>query len=314
MVAPNRLGYVKPYEVCNFWALAFPHLYPFGTGGPDSTNKNEVRQRPHHITDSAYDKHMLMESSQRFCSSMAWVFARYKYRMSQTASGIAFAATGKSKNGQAPLTVGKLKEVAEYSKMGINRDVTLPVNVELDSILKFLKGFGTKLRTSHIYIAMERARLLARLASPLMPNPTWFMTLSSADLCWPELWMALRPDLTVHTAGKLSFAQRASLLNANPVMACRMFRCRIEALLQEIVLNGDYHPVGSVLDWWFRVEFQNRGSLHVHSILWSMLQSASGVWMNGDEMGELMTKAASEKKESELDIPGSLRFLIVMRL
>eukprot|EP01034_Spumella_vulgaris_P045771 gene45771-57033_t len=33
----------------------------------------------------------------------------------------------------------------------------------------------------------------ARLASPLMPNPTWFMTLSSADLYWPELWMAMDP-------------------------------------------------------------------------------------------------------------------------
>jgi hypothetical protein len=305
MVAPNRLGYVKPYEVHNFWVLSFPHLYPYGTGGPDSTNKTELRKRAFRITDSAYDKHMLLESSQRFCSSMAWIFARYKYRMAQTASGIAFAATGnKSDNESVPLTAGKLKDVSDYSRQGINRDVTLPANVELDNILKYLKGFGTKLRTSYIYIAMERAKLLARLASPLMPNPTWFMTLSSADLCWPELWMALRPDLTEVTAAQLTFSQRATLLNSNPVMACRMFRCRIEILLQEIILNGDYHPVGSVLDWWVRVEFQNRGSLHVHSILWSMLQSAEGLWMNGDEMGELMTKSAAEMKEKDLNIPG----------
>jgi hypothetical protein len=137
-----------------------------------------------------------------------------------------------------------------------------------------------------------------------MPNPTWFMTLSSADLYWPELWMALQPALSELQASQLTFTQRQSLLNANPVMAARMFRCRIEALLQEIVLNGKFKPVGKIIDWWFRVEFQNRGSLHVHSILWALLQSAGGVMMNGDELGELMTKAAEEMKPDDTNIPG----------
>ena len=88
---------------------------------------------------------------------------------------------------------------------------------------------------------------------------------------------------------QLSFEERQRALRDNPVIACRMFRSRIENIIKYI-LCGDSHPIGYLIDWWFRIEFQNRGSLHVHSILWALLHYELGdkVWWDGDELCSLV--------------------------
>ena len=72
-------------------------------------------------------------------------------------------------------------------------------------------------------------------------------------------------------------------------MACRMFRSRIDNILKYII-KGDSHPIGYLVDWWFRIEFQNRGSLHVHAILWALLHYQMGDknWWDGDELCNLV--------------------------
>ena len=72
-------------------------------------------------------------------------------------------------------------------------------------------------------------------------------------------------------------------------MACRMFRSRIDNILKYI-FKGDSHPIGFLVDWWFRIEFQNRGSLHVHAILWALLyfQMGEKQWWDGDELCNLV--------------------------
>ncbi len=131
-----------------------------------------------------------------------------------------------------------------------------------------------------------------------MKTPTWFLTLSSADLYWPELFIAIDNSLTYESAAQLSMAERRKLLNSNSTMACRMFRERIECLLKRIILKGKFKPLGRVIDWWFRVEFQSRGSLHVHSILWALLMLDDGVrWIDGDEQAELFRRCLKSFKE-----------------
>ena len=48
-------------------------------------------------------------------------------------------------------------------------------------------------------------------------------------------------------------------------LAARHFDHRWRAMLKYIV-EGD--PLGKVIDWFWRIEFQNRGSPHVHMMLW----------------------------------------------
>ena len=62
--------------------------------------------------------------------------------------------------------------------------------------------------------------------------PTWFMTLSCADLRWPELF-----QIVARTQGKnqseeevkaLSYVERFQMLNANPVVVAKHFQHRSE--------------------------------------------------------------------------------------
>lgn len=61
--------------------------------------------------------------------------------------------------------------------------------------------------------------------------PTWFMTLSCADLIWPELFQIIAQthgvNMTDEQVEPLSYYERCSMLNLNPVVA-KLFQYRVE--------------------------------------------------------------------------------------
>ena len=106
------------------------------------------------------------------------------------------------------------------------------------------------MKTSFMFIKKERRKLLARLSSPVLSDPVWFLTLSSADLYWPELWKAIYPEKTMEECKSLSYKESQKALRDNPVMACRMFRSRIDNILK-CIIKGNSHPIGYLVDSWF---------------------------------------------------------------
>ena len=99
--------------------------------------------------------------------------------------------------------------------------------------------------------------------------PTFFMTLSSADLQWHELISITKKlkgeKLTSERISSMDHFERCSYLNFNPALLARQFQYRVETFFQTIVSNG---PLGRVKYYAIRVEFQVRGSPHIHSFLW----------------------------------------------
>ena len=67
--------------------------------------------------------------------------------------------------------------------------------------------------------------------------------------------MALDENLTYEMAAALSQSERADLLNRNPVMAARCFKHRVDCIITHI-LGGLSEPLGKIVGYWFRVEFQ----------------------------------------------------------
>lgn len=57
------------------------------------------------------------------------------------------------------------------------------------------------------------------------------------------------------------------LIEKYPVTVSLHFMIRINALMKYI-RNNDQIFGGKVKDFWWRIEFQNRGSPHVHMIIW----------------------------------------------
>ena len=100
--------------------------------------------------------------------------------------------------------------------------------------------------------------------------PSFFLTLSCADLRWDELVQIITrlkgSDITDDEIANLSYFDRCEILNSNPVLLARHFQYRVETFFKEIILNG---PLGKIIYYVIRVEFQLRGSPHVHCLLWS---------------------------------------------
>ena len=267
--------------------------------------------------------HALKHHSRRFAKDNDWLVSRYKYRTDEICATVSFQA---SHFGETPPTARELREVAHFANDGIQRDA---LNNQMESLLKKLKACGHKMKTSYLNISMERRKLLAHLASPMIEDPTWFLTLSSADRYWPDLFYAILAPESLDKFTSLlnekehpeslekfkilqnslpgdacvrdmefslfqeyfkyiSYAKRTKILSENPVVACQMFRSRIDNILEHI-LKGSCNPVGFLRDFWIRFELQNRGSLHAHIILWAWLISChDDTWWTGDELSALV--------------------------
>ena len=124
------------------------------------------------------------------------------------------------------------------------------------------------------YWNSSRSDLLAMINS-LDQLPTWFLTLSSRDLEWEDMIRALlkakyknSKDVNVDEINTttMHFEDRNQLLREYPVIAARHFNHRFKQFIvflkQTLVLGG------VVVDYWWRVEFQARGSPHIHMMIW----------------------------------------------
>ena len=74
-------------------------------------------------------------------------------------------------------------------------------------------------------------------------------------------------DLIEQQAKDLPATQRKRLLCSYPVIVAQHFSHRFNSFMK-FILNGDGKPIGEILDYFWRVEFQQKGSPHIHSLWW----------------------------------------------
>ena len=87
--------------------------------------------------------------------------------------------------------------------------------------------------------------------------PTVFFTHSAADGQWPQLARLICPDK------KDSSTSRSKAVSDNPAIADWFFYHRISKFVDTF-----YTDVMGAVDFWYRFEWQHRGSPHVHGIAW----------------------------------------------
>ena len=101
--------------------------------------------------------------------------------------------------------------------------------------------------------------------------PTWFLTLSTADLHWPEMIQAVALLLGIRLSRddvlKMSFAQRSTYLWQNPITGVCMFQHILQSFFSQYLLN-DTHPLGHITGYVIKVAFHMRGLQHAHCLLW----------------------------------------------
>ena len=102
--------------------------------------------------------------------------------------------------------------------------------------------------------------------------PTWFMTLSCADLRWPDIFQIIArtngKNITTEEVEALSYDEKCSLFNLNPLIVAKHFQYRVETFFTEILLTNA-NPIGKIIYYALRIEFQMRGSPHLHALIWT---------------------------------------------
>ena len=99
-------------------------------------------------------------------------------------------------------------------------------------------------------------------------TPTWFLTLSPADMKW--LQIIAKQYGVIYTddeVASLSFEEKSNWLRRNPVTGARHFQNRLNIFFQQF-LKSTAKPLGEIVDYAIRIEFQARGSPHAHTVIW----------------------------------------------
>ena len=107
--------------------------------------------------------------------------------------------------------------------------------------------------------------------------PTLFVTLSAAERHWDKLIRQLlekewHRGVTAEEVAAQSPAQRRKMISRNMFDTNIHFHHRIRILFNNMKSPGIFQQ-WMTKDFFFRIEFQQRGSVHVHSILWIVDQN-----------------------------------------
>ena len=101
---------------------------------------------------------------------------------------------------------------------------------------------------------------------------TLFLSFSAAETKWTHLLKILGKilDHRVYTDNDLSdmsWQEKCRLIQSDPVTCARHFDYQVQILINKYLLNG-LQPLGKIVDYFYRVEFQHRGSPHIHMLVW----------------------------------------------
>ena len=113
------------------------------------------------------------------------------------------------------------------------------------------------IRGSPAYWQHELQDVMSMLHS--LGIPTWFLTLSAADLHWPEMIQAVAMQfgrkLSCADVLNMSIQERSKYLWQNPVTGVHMFQHRVESFFSEYILSSA-HLIGKVTDYVIKLSFK----------------------------------------------------------
>ena len=144
----------------------------------------------------------------------------------------------------------------------------------VDGLIEKNLAFMKSIPNSALYWQQRKRDLFAMVRQ--LGKPTIFLTMSTSEMTDPRLQKVLyklsdesnKIDLT-DPMEQLTVAQRATLASEDPVTCCLFFNKLVDVILN-ILCSRSKSPFGKhyVKDYFKRIVFQNRGSPHVHAVLW----------------------------------------------
>lgn len=91
--------------------------------------------------------------------------------------------------------------------------------------------------------------------------PTWFLTLSAADMEWPEIIQS-----NACQQGKIYREWRHCINTMRGEM--QVVENQLNHEWSPVFFSIKAQPIGKISDYFIRIEFQARGPSHAHTIIW----------------------------------------------
>ncbi|KAJ8019387.1 hypothetical protein HOLleu_42048 [Holothuria leucospilota] len=222
----------------------------FVTLFPDGQNTYE-QQRQVRISPKRYFNARLLPRDSRFASNPEYTFfAQYTTELHKILSSIAIAMRKGSKRTSA----GRLIT----SSMLKDRQCVHQILPKNDGYY-FMKN----IRRTPAYWETIMRDLFAMVRQ--LGVPTWFCSFSAADRRWPEIVESILEQQRKPVPKQIDWSTHCQIISGNPVTAARMFEHRMQALIHEGILSPSL-PMGEVVDYFHRVEFQQRVWPHIHCL------------------------------------------------
>eukprot|EP00105_Crassostrea_gigas_P043473 XP_019927621.1 PREDICTED: uncharacterized protein LOC105339877 [Crassostrea gigas] len=240
-------------------AKTFPYLFPTG-----NFSWNDEREK--RITLSRYFNNRLMNTDDRFAKDSSYIFfSQFMSDLNQVIekTQISIRKSVRRLECDQTMTANMVQNPEILSKLMKN-----------DEALRFMQP----IRGTPAYWSAAQKDLFAMLRQ--LGIPTWFCSFSAAEHRWNDaISTILRQQNDTRDPSMLDWSEKNEVLKSNPVTVARMFEHRFHVFQTEVIFSPS-QPIGNVTDYFQRVEFQQRGSPHMHCLYW--VENAP----NFDEDGE----------------------------
>ena len=155
----------------------------------------------------------------------------------------------------------------------------------LESLIRHDEGykFLRALRGSPPYFEKAKKDLFAMIRQ--LGPASLFCSFSSAETKWNHLLRILgklidHKDYSDKELDNLTWDEKCRLIQSDPVTCARHFDYQFNTFLKKFLMS-DIAAVGKIKDWFYRVEYQQRGSPHIHMLIW--LENAPMFGVDKDE-------------------------------
>ncbi len=265
----------------NFETMSNPEKFPNSSGC-------FATERPNKITYRKYFNQRLLDVDGRFAKDTDYLFvAQYIVEAKQILD-------------DASNFIWRQKPGRNFTAQQARDKNVVSQCVRKDNAYRFMNN----VRGSPAYYQKTFYELLAMIRQ--LGTPTWFFTLSAADMKWPDVIQTIARQYGVtytdEQVAALSFEDKSNWIRCNPVTAARHYQYRLNTFFQEF-LKSPANPLGELVEYAIRIEFQARGSPHAHCLLWIKDAPKYGVDSNASVcqfIDQYITCAIPDDSDNEL--------------
>jgi hypothetical protein len=281
MAWPEHGNRLSDYNTAFLQAKCFPYLFPHGCG--DATMKDRRKA----VSLAAATRHLLWYAMEKPDGSFYYPFAndeRWMYWAQNTCERHRFQT-------QKGVYIDQNPQDAELTVDQINDFIAEGNQDRLREITARMSMFARNILGSNAYLYSKRKELESLFEVKGMPT-LWF-TFSAADNQWFDFHHSDQHPTDPNASAKEAAKERRKFVRDNPHLVDSLFYERVKLVIGHWLgvdsLNAEYV--------WFRVEYQERGTAHVHGCL--RLKSDPGLVSLADRV--LQGKQAQRRLEQSCD-------------